>query len=65
MPTRAKTVKELPVNGHNVEVITYGDPDDPVDVALECDDCNEVLLDADLYTIAARRDRKHSGVSGH
>ena len=46
--------------GHDVKVVTYGDPDDPVDVALECDDCNQVLLDADLYTIAARRDRKHS-----
>lgn len=31
--------------GHEVEVVTYGDP--PVNVAIECLDCNEVLLDFD------------------
>ncbi len=42
--------------GHDVTIAVYGDPNDPIDVALECDDCNEVLLDADLYTLAARSD---------
>ena len=31
--------------GHNVECVTYGDP--AVNVALECMDCKEVLVDFD------------------
>lgn len=34
--------------GHNVEVVTYSSPADPDDiwnVAIECTDCNVVLLD--------------------
>lgn len=42
--------------GHNVEIVTYGDPDDPADVCLECNDCGEVILDAEIYTIRARED---------
>ena len=30
--------------GHNIEVATYGDP--IVNVAVECMDCHEVLVDA-------------------
>lgn len=42
--------------GHHVYVAAYGDPDDPEDVALECEDSGEVLFDAGLYTLAARND---------
>jgi len=40
--------------GHEVEIVTYGDPNDPADVCLECEDCGEVILDAEVYTITAR-----------
>ncbi len=30
--------------GHNVRIAVYGNPDDPVDVCLECEDCDEVIL---------------------
>ncbi len=33
--------------GHNVVCIAYGKKDDPVNVAVECEDCMEVLLDYD------------------
>lgn len=33
--------------GHEVNVNTYGDKSDPVNVAVECEDCQEVLLDYD------------------
>ena len=42
--------------GHNVEIVTYGDYNNPVDVCLECKDCNEIILDAEIYTLCARED---------
>ena len=42
--------------GHNVVIVAYGDINDPVDICLECEDCNEVILDAEIYTICARED---------
>ena len=42
--------------GHELTVATYGDPDNPQNVSLECLDCNEVVLDAELYTICAREE---------
>jgi hypothetical protein len=33
--------------GHRVVVVGYGDPIDPENVAIECEDCNVVLLDFD------------------
>ena len=42
--------------GHKVEIATYGNPNNPVDVCLECMDCNEVILDAEIYTICGRED---------
>lgn len=33
--------------GHKVSVNTYGDKSDPVNVAVECFDCQEVLVDYD------------------
>ena len=41
---------------HHVSIVSYGDNDDPVDVCLECEDCNEVILDAEIYTLAERDD---------
>ena len=32
---------------HKVVVVTYGSPMNPVNVAIECLDCNEVLIDFD------------------
>ena len=31
--------------GHNIVCVGYGHPADPANVAVECEDCNEVLLD--------------------
>ena len=42
--------------GHHVEITFYGDPDDPANIALEDMDTNEVILDAEIYTICARED---------
>ncbi len=36
---------------HKLEVARYGGNAAPEDVCLECLDCNEVILDAELYTI--------------
>lgn len=33
--------------GHDIVCVSYGDPNDPVNVAVECETCNEVLLDYD------------------
>lgn len=44
--------------GHSVSIVTYGNADDPVDVCLECEDCDEVVLDAELYTICARSENQ-------
>lgn len=42
---------------HNVRITKYGDPDAPASVCLECDDCGMMILDAELYTLCARKDR--------
>ena len=44
--------------GHAVSIVSYGPIDDPVDVCLECEDCNEVILDAEIYTLCAREEYK-------
>jgi len=31
--------------GHSIVCVPYGDIDDPHNVAIECEDCGEVLLD--------------------
>ena len=33
--------------GHRIKCVTYGDPKDPANVAIECCQCNAVLLDYD------------------
>ena len=42
--------------GHDVEIVAYGDKDDPANISLQCNDCNEIILDAGIYTICGRED---------
>lgn len=42
--------------GHKVNIVSYGDWDNPEDICLECEDCGEVVLDAEIYTLCARED---------
>lgn len=42
--------------GHHVQIVYYGDEDDPSDICLECEDCGEVVLDGELYTLESRDD---------
>ena len=42
--------------GHNVSVVCCGNEDNPADICLECEDCGEVILDAELYTVVPRND---------
>ena len=44
--------------GHSVKIVAYGDTEDPADMCLECVDCGQVILDAEIYTICAREDQK-------
>lgn len=32
--------------GHNVVCVCYGKGEEPVDICIECEDCNEVLVSA-------------------
>ncbi len=41
--------------GHHVRIVAYGDTYDPMDICLECEECGEVILDAEIYTVAARK----------
>lgn len=43
--------------GHKVEIAIYGDVDNPHSICLEDMDTNEVILDAEYYTICAREDK--------
>ena len=42
--------------GHKVEIAIYGDIDNLASITLEDMDTNEIILDAELYTICARED---------
>lgn len=42
--------------GHNVRIVSYGDWENPANICLECEDCGEVVLDAEIYTLCARED---------
>ena len=33
--------------GHRIVVVGYGNPVDPANVAVECETCNEVIMDFD------------------
>ena len=35
--------------GHNVVCVAYGDSDNPQDICIECQDCNEVLVSAETF----------------
>jgi len=37
--------------GHHIVCVRYGDPDDPVDVCIECEDCGEVLISAEDFEL--------------
>jgi hypothetical protein len=38
--------------GHQIEVAMYGQPDDPANVAIECLDCCEVIVDEDAPDVS-------------
>lgn len=42
--------------GHHVSIACYGDSDAPANVALECEDCGCIIVDAGIYTLAGRSD---------
>jgi hypothetical protein len=42
--------------GHKVEIACYGDVNNPYSITLEDMDTNEIILDAELYTICPRED---------
>lgn len=35
--------------GHHIVCVCYGDVDDPVDICIECEDCNEILISSEDY----------------
>ena len=35
--------------GHKIVCVAYGDPNDPADICIECEDCNEVLISAEAF----------------
>ena len=41
--------------GHNINIAVYGDADNPAYVALEDEDTGDVIIDARLYDICARK----------
>lgn len=48
--------------GHKIEVVTYGLPNgEPVNVAVECEDCCTVLVDADYEDPANPVDTSEDG----
>ena len=42
--------------GHDVELVYYGNKDNPANISIECNDCGCVIIDAELYTLRARED---------
>lgn len=42
--------------GHKVEIAVYGKEDNPMSVTLEDVDTQEIILDAEIYTICVRDD---------
>ena len=42
--------KLRPHIGHNISCVAYGkDKEDPVDICIECEDCNEVLISTETF----------------
>lgn len=42
--------------GHQVTIASYGDYNNPQCICLECEDCNEIVVDAEMYTLQVRSD---------
>jgi len=42
--------------GHNVSIAIWGDEDDPANISLVDENTNEIIIDAELYTLCARDD---------
>ena len=57
--------KLLAHRGHEIECVSYGDWDDPVDVCIECVDCNEVLVSASDFSETEDAPVSACKVSGH
>lgn len=41
--------KLKPHVGHNIVCVCYGEPENPVDICIECEDCNEVIISAEDF----------------
>lgn len=41
--------KLRPHIGHDIVCVCYGDPNDPNDICIECETCNEVLVSAETF----------------
>lgn len=39
--------KLKPHIGHDIVCVCYGNPEDPVDICIECETCGEVLVSAE------------------
>lgn len=37
--------------GHKIVCVSYGDPDNPDDICIECEDCNEVLVSTETIDL--------------
>lgn len=35
--------------GHKIVCVAYGDKDNPDDICIECEDCNEVLISSESF----------------
>lgn len=35
--------------GHNIRCVTYGDPNNPQDICIECEDCNTIVFSKETY----------------
>lgn len=35
--------------GHNIVCVAYGSVENPIDICIECEDCNEVLVSAESF----------------
>lgn len=50
--------KLLGHRGHEIQIASYGDPENPENVSLECADCNAVIIDTDIYDLCAARESR-------
>lgn len=51
MNTNYMFEKLRPHIGHRVVCSCYGDPENPADICIECEDCWEILISAEDYTM--------------